>query len=189
MPPRLVPGLSISPELDQAEVSALSAIPTWMAGHAKFFASFQTPFWRTAGLSGDVFSRLGPMGEIHDASPSGQDGLGVLFGFLSRQAVGRADQASQLTEACKAQLSRLFGTQAELPLETGYKDWATDRLTAANLDSQPLTQHPVYGMPHALQSLAGGALILCGTETAPDCGGFMEGALAAAERVAEQVSR
>lgn len=66
--------------------------PTWMAGHAKVVAIYERPFWRDSGLSGFVSSRVGPLQEIHDASP--EAGSGALFGFLGipvevRQQLGK----------------------------------------------------------------------------------------------------
>jgi monoamine oxidase len=84
-PPRVMVGLAFHPLLPDAAQTALAAIPTWMAGHAKFVAVYDDPFWRAAGLSGDVASRLGPLAEIHDASgPTGAPA--ALFGFLGLSA-------------------------------------------------------------------------------------------------------
>ncbi|MFS0906790.1 hypothetical protein AB3N02_27595 [Priestia aryabhattai] len=51
-----------------------------MAGQAKAVAIYDRPFWRELGLSGFVSSWVGPLQEIHDASPD--VGSGALFGFL-----------------------------------------------------------------------------------------------------------
>ncbi|WP_235815672.1 FAD-dependent oxidoreductase [Cypionkella psychrotolerans] len=81
LPPRIAAGLTFLPALRPDQKHSLEAIPTWMAGHAKFVAVCDTPFWRDAGLSGDATSRRGPMAEIHDAS--GTNGTpAALFGFL-----------------------------------------------------------------------------------------------------------
>ena len=67
LPPRVAARLRFEPALPLAVIRCLEAIPTWMAGHAKFVAVYNRPFWRDAGLSGDAISRRGPLVEIHDA--------------------------------------------------------------------------------------------------------------------------
>ena len=53
LPPRLVSGtVAFSPELPSALHNDLEAIPTWMAGHAKVMAVYNTPFWRDRGCRG-----------------------------------------------------------------------------------------------------------------------------------------
>ena len=68
-------------------------------------------------------------------------------------------------------------------------DWAREDHTATDADRDPPPGHPDYGFPSALQSLAEAGLIFSGTELAPDNGGLIEGALAAAEAAARQVTK
>ena len=60
-----------------------------MAGHAKFFAVYDSPFWRNNGLCGTAVSRKGPMAEIHDATPAAENQF-VLFGFVGLNPAKRA---------------------------------------------------------------------------------------------------
>ena len=53
IPPRLAAELEYSPELPLEVMQTLAATPTWMAGHAKFFAVYDEPFWRQQGLCSD----------------------------------------------------------------------------------------------------------------------------------------
>ena len=181
LPPRLAASaIDLGAVVPRAEMEMMAAIPTWMAGHAKLVAVYERPFWREAGFSGDAMSRRGPLMEIHDASPY-EGGPYALFGFAGVPAEARMD-ASKLRNACMQQLARLFGPQAGQPIDLILKDWAQDDLTAAPLDRNPLTHHPAYGLPRALSSLCDGHLILGSTETATQFGGYLEGALEAAER-------
>lgn len=166
--------------------SAMLEIPTWMAGHAKLIAVYETPFWRDAGLSGDAMSRRGPLVEIHDASP-GDGGPYALFGFFGVPAGYRQAQGDQIKELAVEQLERIFGPEASRPIEVFYKDWAFDPHTAIDLDHTPPARHPTYGLPHALHNLWDGQLLLASTETAPTFGGYLEGALEAAEAAGENV--
>lgn len=82
-PPRVVEKLIIfSPKLPPAQNQALLNMPTWIAGQCKVTAVYEATFWRKQGLSGDGMSRLGPLGEIHDASPE-DESQGALFGFVA----------------------------------------------------------------------------------------------------------
>lgn len=188
LPPRVAARLLFAPALPADVIRALEAIPTWMAGHAKFAALYQRPFWREAGLSGDAISRLGPLAEIHDAS--GPDGRpAALFGFLGLPAALRAGQAARIEADALGQLGRIFGAEALTPLATGFRDWAFEPETATDLDHVPPNGHPAYGLPPVLRGLWDNRLHFASTETAPDMGGLIEGALAAAERVALQITR
>jgi monoamine oxidase len=158
-----------------------------MAGQAKAVVVYSTPFWREDGLSGDAQSRYGPMVEIHDASPA-RGGPYALFGFIGLPPQGRRDEGRLRKSIC-AQLERLFGPAAATPLELYVKDWAIDPYTSTELDKAPLYAHPTYRMPPALTDIWGGRLFFAGTEVAPEFGGYLEGALAAAEATLEALAR
>lgn len=181
MPPRVAATLAFVPELAPEQTRALARVPTWMAGHAKFVAVYETPFWRDDGLSGDAMSHTGPLVEIHDASPR-TDRPGALFGFYGVPADIRRDNAKALEEATMAQLERLFGPAARDPRHTRLQDWAFEPATATPDDSTPPAAHPEYGPLPAFDSAWDGHLLLGGSETARTFGGYMEGAL---ERSAE----
>lgn len=183
MPPRLAAGLSYEPMLPNAISSAMEAVPTWMAGQAKAVAIYPTPFWRDAGLSGDAMSRRGPMVEIHDASPADAS-FGALFGFIGVPPSGRG-ATEDLRRAVFAQFNALFGSVA--PSSLLIKDWATDLFTATPADAAPLMAHPTYGLTDGVQRLWQGRVILSGTETAPQFGGYLEGALEAADATFRQL--
>jgi monoamine oxidase len=124
-------------------------------------------------------SRKGPMGEIHDASPA-DGGSYALFGFIGVPPRGRTDE-HQLRQQLCAQLLRLFGPQAAEPSQLYIKDWALDPFTATEADNAPLYAHPTYGLPLEMTNLCHNTLHFAGTEVAPAFGGYIEGALEAAE--------
>lgn len=161
LPPRLAAGMGVD----------VPDVPTWMAGQAKLVATYATPFWRAQGLNGDAISHRGPLAEIHDASPA-EGAAGALFGFAHPGAA----RAPGFRDAALAQLGRLFGPEAATPDAVMLKDWSTDPATATPVDRVPPAGHPAYrALPPA------GRVILAGSEAAPADGGFLEGALAAAE--------
>ncbi|MFT2111290.1 flavin monoamine oxidase family protein [Marinomonas sp. 2405UD68-3] len=182
IPPRVIADLTFSPQLDKEKLNALENIPTWMGGQAKFVATYDTPFWRQEGLSGDAISRRGPMIEIHDAS-SITGTPAALFGFVGIPASARINHQEEIKQASLHQLSRLFGEQALTPISYQLQDWATEPQSASNLDLQPLYHHPEYGLPTTLSSVWEEKILLGATEFTNDCGGYMEGALARAEEL------
>ncbi len=99
-----------------AQRDALLQTPTWMAGQAKLIALYDEPFWRADGLSGDVISHCGPLGEIHDASPLAE-GPAALFGLVGVPPSVRSGRQDALEEAAVAQLEKLFGQPAARPRE------------------------------------------------------------------------
>ncbi|MEP1766022.1 MAG: NAD(P)/FAD-dependent oxidoreductase [Sulfitobacter sp.] len=181
VPPRVASGIVFEPALPQNTVQAMQGISTWMAGQAKAVAVYETAFWRDDGLSGDAQSRFGPMVEIHDASPA-TGGPYALFGFIGVPPANRTDE-QRLRQSLQAQLVRLFGPKAAEPAKLFLKDWAFDPYTATDRDQQPVYAHPTYGLPRDLADLWEGRLQFGGTEVAAQFGGYIEGALEAAENV------
>ena len=181
LPPRVAAKINFTPSLPPNAIQSMQGVATWMAGQAKALAVYDKPFWREAGLSGDAMSRFGPMVEIHDASPA-EGGPYALFGFIGIPPQGRADEQT-MRKHLQAQLGRLFGAEAAEPAKLYVKDWAFDPYTSTEADMEPLYAHPAYGMPHAMGGLWDKRLRFSGTEVASQFGGYIEGALEAAETV------
>lgn len=181
LPPRVAAQIDFSPALPTSAMHAMRGITTWMAGQAKAVAVYDTPFWRDHGLSGHATSRKGPMVEIHDASPT-EGGPYALFGFIGVPPQDRRDE-QLLRQHLQAQLSRLFGPLAAEPKQLYIKDWAFDPYTSTEADKAPLHAHPTYGLPYAMTNLWNNKLHFSGAEIAPNFGGYIEGALEAAENV------
>lgn len=181
MPPRL---LEASVTFEPPQESSISRrwrdTPTWMAPHAKFFAIYEEPFWRSSGLSGTAQSMVGPMVEIHDATTA--SGNAALFGFLGVPAEQRATVGEQvLKTACIEQLVRLFGKAAGNPVATLHKDWAADPFTATATDLVA-AGHPVVLDDVWVAGPWAERLSLAGSETSPTEPGYLSGAVTAAER-------
>jgi len=188
LPPRVASKLTFAPALPEESLQATRQIPTWMAGHAKAVATYKQPFWLEQGLSGDAMSRLGPLVEIHDASPS-HGGPYALFGFVGTPPSSRAGNAEVLESAIRQQLGSIFGDEGANPERLIVKDWAFDSNTAIDLDSDGLSHHPAYGRPNALKSLWDGRLHFGSTEMGTQFGGFIEGALEVAYEISEMLGR
>lgn len=177
-PPRKlvqIPGLAHC--LPAGLSQALATTPTWMAAQAKFVAVYPEPFWRQAGLSGQVFSRVGPMVEIHDASASTEAGF-ALFGFIGVPAGVRRQHADDvLTSACLNQLVSVFGARAAAPDVTWLKDWAQDPWVVSESDLGGSPMHPDLDLSRWLPQLQRLQLHFIGSEVAVDEGGYLERAL------------
>ena len=186
LPPRLIGAIESDPPWPPALRARLDAVPGWMAGQAKALALYDRPFWRAAGLSGSAFSRFGPLAEIHDASLPGA-AEAALFGFFGWPARLRAARAADLPGLVARQLGILFGADAGAPRAVIVQDWANEPFTATPADHAADGAHPDY-RPIALPAPWGERVTLAGAEVAPEFGGYLEGALAAAEAAAERVT-
>jgi monoamine oxidase len=181
LPPRIAERrITFSPSLPPNLITGLINKPTWMAGQAKAIAIYDSPFWRESGLSGFVSSRIGPLQEIHDASPD--TGSGALFGFFGLPAAMRHELGqNRIKQLVIDQLARLFGPLAEQVNSFLYKDWSDDAETAVEEDLEPLRYHPLYGrLP--VTGVWGKSIFFSGTETNSPFGGHLEGALRSAEQ-------
>ena len=178
MPPRLAAqSITLDPPLSAERQAVLTEVPTWMAGHAKFVAIYKEPFWRQQGLSGDVISYRGPLGEIHDASAE-DGGPFALFGFLGVPAANRKGKEEGVKQAAIEQLSRLFGPDAESPLEVVLKDWAREPYTATELDQESSNQHTFSRLQDHAEPEWDQRLVWSGSELADGhIGGYLEGAV------------
>ncbi|MEP3048929.1 flavin monoamine oxidase family protein [Marinobacter alexandrii] len=189
LPPRIAENLiSFSPELELQTRQILAAVPTWMAGQAKLVATYDSAFWRTAGLSGDAISHVGPLFEVHDATATPEpEGEAALFGFIAPQEATRSGDRHNLVERCLCQLGDLFGPQAASPTQVHLQAWAEDQHVATDKDRADTGGHPSYRPIQLAGTPWANRLYFSGTETAPENGGFLEGALEAAEQVTDLI--
>lgn len=154
--------------------------PVWMGTVTKVVAHYPAVFWRERGLAGAVFSRTGPLQEIHDMS--GPDGRpAALLGFAHARAVRPG-----FDKAVTGQLARLFGPAAPAPDVLHVQDWSTERWTAPPTVHR-LTDYSLLGHAHYQRPALDGRLHWASTETATENAGHIEGALAAGERAARSV--
>lgn len=186
LPPRLAATrLQFEPVLPAELARRWRATPTWMAPHAKYVAVYDKPFWRERALSGSARSSIGPMGEIHDVSMPG--GHAALFGFLGVPARLRGQVTNEdLRAHCRAQLVRLFGQQAAVPVGDALKDWAADPLTATHDDQDAVGQHAVAPARSADEGAWQGRLMGIGSEWSRQFSGYLAGAVDAAEAGVQQ---
>jgi monoamine oxidase len=185
-PPRVLSQhLNLSQYLPNDLSRQLLATPTWMAAQAKFVAIYQRPFWREEGLSGDVFSRVGPMVELHDASTDGAndiDSTYALFGFVGvPPSVRNQHESGVFEQHCLNQLADVFGEPARQPLHYYLKDWAQDTWVATEQDKTEAPSHPHIAISAYQSQLEVLNLSFVGAEYAQSEAGYLEGALISAQ--------
>ena len=189
LPPRLTYStINFHPALPAEILQQWKNIPTWMAGHCKMAFIYDKPFWREQNLSGEVFSRHGPLTEIYDGSPSDESSF-ALTSFVGLNAHQRKQlDKKQLIDMCLTQLLRLFGDESKMVKEIVIKDWSLEQYTTTEADLNTTPHHPQYpaNMPRTLWD---DQLILAGTEVAREHGGYIEGALESAEEALTLIGR
>jgi monoamine oxidase len=171
------------------------ALPGWrdqftqrmaMGSVIKCMAVYEEPFWRSAGLSGQVTSTEGPVKVVFDNTPS-TGGVGVLIGFLEG-AHARALGALSLDERRAAVVgcfARYFGPRAAAPSAYVERSWAEERWSGGGY-AGTLPPGVLTSIGFALRRPCG-AIHWAGTETAERFAGYMDGALTAGERAAREV--
>jgi monoamine oxidase len=181
VPVPLREGIAFEPALAAPYATVSRRVP--FGRLIKAVAVYETPFWRSAGLSGEALSDIGPATLTFDNSPP-EGTPGVMLGFIGG---ADADEHAGLTAAERRQrtvagYARLFGARALEPLDYFEQDWAAERWSAGGptflmrdnawTEVGPALREPV------------GRIHWAGTETAARWAGFMEGAVRSGESAA-----
>ncbi len=185
LPPRIaMSSIEFKPSLPKIRTKELNNYSTWMAGHAKVIAVYDSAFWLNQGLSGDAVSQLGPLREIHDASSDSNNGY-ALSGFVGTPGRYRKGNEDEICKAAIDQLVRLFGETAANPIDVVLQDWAQEEFTATEIDQSMSAGHATSSISNFTESGFDDRLIWSGTETAnhrEGHNGLLEGALEASMR-------
>lgn len=158
------------------------------ASAMKAFLTYDEPFWRANGLSGQLISDIGPARMSNDTSPEDAS-YGQLLLFLEGEQArtfGRWPQAER-REALIAEAVRHFGPQAAKPTDYVDGEWSERQWTRgcynANMGPMVWTNFGRALTPPI------GPIHWASTETATHWSGYMEGALDAGARAAGEVVR
>ncbi|ADB38768.1 flavin monoamine oxidase family protein [Spirosoma linguale] len=183
LPPQLAASrIQFAPALPDPVAQLLPTVQTWMAGSVKFVLEYDEPFWRQAGYSGMLYSHAGLVTEMYDHTNVEQDRFGFT-GFLNGGAASFSSETRQ--EFVLRQLGELFGPKAAEPNAYMDKVWNDEYVLAGN--PVVLRPHQHNGHPALQAGYMDGHLHFCGTETASAFAGYMEGAVIAAQSVAERL--
>jgi monoamine oxidase len=184
VPPALAGRIEYSPALP-ANRDALTQRMA-MGATMKCLATYDKPFWRSRGLSGEVASAGGPVTVVFDNSPA--DGSsGMLLGFVvgGPARVLGALPADARKRAVLAAFTRFFGKEAGEPREYVEQDWSTEPWTRG-CPTGTMSPGTMTLFGPALRA-AVGRIHWAGTETAVEYCGYMEGAVESGERVAREI--
>lgn len=157
------------------------------AGSAiKCLAIYDEPFWRAAGLTGQITSSHGPFRVALDTSPS--DGSpGVMSAFVTGSAarvLTRLPRAER-RETVLAGLTRALGPRAANPAEFVEQNWLDEEFTRGCYHGfAPPGVYTAYGP--ALR-VPVGRIHWAGTETGVHQMGSMGGAVDSGQRVAREL--
>lgn len=208
LPPAVIKNIEFDPPLPPGRMQLHDRMP--MGSIAKTMTYYATPFWRNQGLTGQVISDLsgdsGPIDVIYDNSPlptpEMPDPPGILIGFISAAAMRELDNLSnqvdaerdadgafyqQVRQRCINSLVKYFGDEAG---EGNVMDFAFNRW-----DDEPWSRGGPTGIgtpgvitgywQHHLRAPLHN-LFWAGTETADYWAGYMEGAVRAGIRAANE---
>jgi len=182
IPPAHRAGITFDPPLppDAAELAA-----HWPMGNlSKAYAAYETPFWRTAGQSGEALSDDGPVFITFDVSP-GEAGPGILLGFTDARTFDPLEPDARRARAVQCFVD-LFGEQARHPVDYTDHRWSAEPFAPGGPTAAvPPGSWTTYG--HRLREPVG-AVFWAGTETADRWTGFLDGAVRSGARAATDVA-
>ncbi len=176
IPPRVALTLEYNPPLDEQLKNKMNSTQTWMANSAKCIIEFKNDFWRKKGLSGFVFSNIGPLAQIHDACTKDKF---ALFGFVRLKV-----DTDNFKEDLKEQLIRVFGIDEDEILNIHIVDWKKEKYTSTKDDSNNMIAHPNYGIDTSSYS---NKILFSSTEFSFSEGGYLEGAIINAKKIATKL--
>ena len=182
IPPQVISKIHFSPALPAEKTRLLDSMRCGQV--IKMVAVYDTPWWRQKGLSGIVMSADAPFDTVIDVSHSGK-------GILS--ALVTSTRCKHLETLSNTDLEQVFLTH----IETAFNDrrkphslhchrWDKE----ANIAGGYSSHRPIGAWLEHKNALASpiGNIFFAGTESASQWRGYVEGALASAERAVNEMS-
>ena len=184
VPPALAGRIAFSPPLPAPRDQLLQRFP--MGATVKVLAVYDRAFWRDRGLSGEVVFTRGPVSVVFD-NTSADGEVPCLVAFLVGDPARRwslKPEAARRREVLDA-LVTAFGPEASRPVEVAEQDWSTEPWTRGCPVSN-LAAGVMRGVGGLLREPVG-HIHWAGTETADEWTGYLEGAIEAGRRAANEV--
>jgi monoamine oxidase len=184
VPPLLAGRIHYTAALPSTRDQLTARMP--MGSVIKYVAAYERPFWREAGLSGEVVSDTGiTVTTFDDSSADGSHAALVTFSDAAagRQWTDRTPEerrAAVLTE-----FVRFFGPQAAKPIDFVEKNWNDDPWSGGCYGGVP-TPGTLTAFGEALRAPCG-RIHWSGTETATEWMGYLDGAIQSGVRAAAEV--
>jgi monoamine oxidase len=185
VPPLLAGRIHYSAALPARRDQLTARMP--MGSVIKYVATYERPFWREAGFSGEAVSDTGiTVTTFDDTSHDGRQPALVTFSD-ARAARDWSDRSPDIRrQAVLDEFVRFFGPQAARPLAFAEKNWNDD----------PWSRGCYVGVagPGTLTTFGEalrepcGRIHWSGTETATEWMGYLDGAIQSGQRAAEEVA-
>jgi monoamine oxidase len=184
LPPTLAGRIAYSPALPATRDQLTQRFP--LSSIAKAIAVYDKPFWRDAGLNGQVASLTGTTRSTFDNSPP--DGsYGALLAFLDGDQARAVEERSDATvkQAVLDDLVHYFGAKAATPTEFVLGRWDAEEFSRGGA--------PGFTAPGVLTRFGtairrpAGVIHWAGAETATFWNGHMEGAVRSGEQAAADI--
>jgi monoamine oxidase len=182
--PLLVSTINFSPSLPNQLISIANKTHTWMQDSIKIALVYKTPFWRTKGMSGAIFSNVGPITEFYDQTNYELDKF-ALCGFAST-ALTIYEKEERKTQVL-LQIEKILGK--DVLDYTDYLEtiWSEEEFTKNTKQDDFIFPHQNNGHPIFRESYYNNRLFLSGTETALQYPGYMEGAIISTNQVVSAI--
>lgn len=183
IPPALAGRIEYEPGLPAKRDALTQRMP--MGAVTKCVATYEEPFWRDAGRSGEVVDAEGPVGLVYDDSPSAGE-TGALVGFLAGDAAREwADDPEGRRECVLEAFAEYFGPEASDPVDYEDLAWVNEQYSRGCYVGL-FGPGAMTGVAEALREPVG-RLHWAGTETATQWCGYMEGAVRSGKRAADEI--
>lgn len=183
IPPQLLPTISFEPALPQQRAAVFKGFVNGVV--IKTSAVFEEPWWRARGLSGWMSGRGQPFPVVADSSPH-ETKFGILTALTSTEDTVPLRGLSE-PGRCQAFLSwleRIVGGPIPEPIATYSIDWNEEPLSRGGYASR----RGIGGWSASEDVFAPfGQVHFAGTETSSIWRSYLEGALAAGERAADEI--
>lgn len=184
LPPKLWSNtIAFEPALPEKLIGVAKHTHTWMEDSIKVAITFSVPFWKKTGKSGTLFSNSGPITEFYDHSDASNNHhalCGFAHGTFAKLSL--EDRRKQIFN----QLQLVFGDEVDNYLEYQEVIWSKEKYSTFPSE-QELFPHQNQGNPLFNQAYFDGCLFLANTESSPMHGGYMDGAVYAANSVAKKI--
>ncbi|MEL4503673.1 NAD(P)/FAD-dependent oxidoreductase [Luteococcus sp. H138] len=180
LPPRLVCGLEFTPALPEWRSQMAQKVP---AGNViKAALVYEAPWWRRAGLSGQLGSDEGAMRVIFDNSGP-NDKHGVLMGFFEGDSSVGKRSGFLRQRAMEETVKAAFGAEHPAPIAYVDRDWAAEEFTGGCHGAH--FAPGVWTTSGPALAASEGRVHFAGAEYASKYNGYMEGAVRSGEAVAQ----
>jgi monoamine oxidase len=185
VPPVLISSIEFKPELPLYKKQLLQKMSMGIVG--KVTAVYEKPFWRDKGLSGQVVTdELAPFQTMFDSSPvDSRFGTLLAFCIANRARDFFAREEANRKKIALESFTRYFGAEASKPVHYMDHCWADEPWSKGCYAGI----YPTGAWTNFRNELAQrtGVIHWAGTETSEVWYGYIEGAVRAGEREANQL--